>query len=170
MNIRTSLEKEHSSAMTKAIIAWVCDDRARFRELMDIFLGGPYRITQRAAWPLSYAAVSHPTLVRPYIPRLLQLLAEKGHHPAIHRNILRIFQETGVPEVHAARLFDLCSRFIPSASEPVAVRAFAITTAAGIAEKYPGLRRELRLLLDGLQQHPQPPAIRVRVKRALKQI
>jgi hypothetical protein len=153
--------------MTMAIVKYIGGDRSRFKELMDVFFSGEYRLTQRAAWPISYIAEEQPQLIRPFIGRCIAMLGEK-HHPAIHRNILRMFEVTAIPEKYSAGLLDHCFRFIASESHPVAVRAFAITVASNITRNFPELNRELRLLLDELLVHPQPPAIRSRVKKALK--
>jgi hypothetical protein len=48
MDIREALTAEHSKLQTMAIVSYIDSDPARFRELMDIFLGDEYRLTQRA--------------------------------------------------------------------------------------------------------------------------
>jgi hypothetical protein len=169
MDIEKRLSAEHSKTLTSAIVNFIGSDKKRFRVLMDIFLGHEYRLIQRAAWPLSYVALEQPQLIKPYFKKLIQKLEEPGNHPAIPRNILRIFQETGVPEQHQAKLLDICFRMIPTEAIPVAVRAYAITTASHICSKYPELKKELDLMLHELSQIPQPAALKQRIKLALKQ-
>jgi hypothetical protein len=49
MILRDAILREHSKANTSAIVKWIGDDKQRFRGLMDLFLEGEYRVTQRAA-------------------------------------------------------------------------------------------------------------------------
>ena len=107
MDIKKRLEEEHSKTLTMAIVAFIGDDKKRFKILMDIFLQGEYRLTQRAAWPLSYVVINHPKLVQPYFEKLVKKLQEPDSHPAIARNILRMFQEIEIPEKHLGILIDL---------------------------------------------------------------
>jgi hypothetical protein len=167
MNLRSTLEQEHSKRSTSAIIDYIGNNKGRFAELMDVFLEGEYRLTQRAAWPLSYIAVTQPQLAKPYLKRLVQVLGQTNNHPAVPRNILRLFEEIKVPASLAASLFDHCLRHILSESSPVAVRAYAITVAAGIASEFPDLKGELDPLLLQLSQLDQPAALRMRIRKAL---
>jgi hypothetical protein len=168
MDISAALEREHSKTLTLKIVRYVGEDSKRFRELMRIFLESDYRITQRAAWAVGDLAVSRPELFRPYYKLLVKKLQEPGHHPAVPRNILRIFQDADIPEEFCGELLDICFGFIRSGFVPVAVRAFAITVSANICGKYPEIQNELKLILQELAQLPQPPAIRHRMKTALK--
>lgn len=170
MDLARQLEAEHSKASTTAIVNYIGGDKKRFKVLMDLFLKGEYRVTQRAAWPLSYAAIEHPELLVPYYDLLVNRLMEPVHHSAIYRNILRIFEEVNVPEKHHGTLIDICFRLIMSETEPVAVRAFAITVASNICTLYPELKSELLLILAEMAQLPQTPAITSRIKSALKKL
>ena len=170
MNIKQALENEHSKTLTTAIVNYIGQDKARFKELVDIFLKGEYRLTQRAAWPLSYASIEEPALVKPYIGRLIKKLKEPGQHPAIPRNILRLFQEIDIPEKYQAELLDECFRIIQTPTLPTASVAFAISTAASLCRPFAELRQELLLLLNHLNSYPQTAAIKVRVKKAMKDL
>ncbi|MEO6304830.1 MAG: hypothetical protein ABIP51_16840 [Bacteroidia bacterium] len=170
MDIAKRLEQEHSLTLTNAIIKYVGDDKKKFKVLMDIFLKSEYRLTQRAAWPMSYIAIQHPKLIYPYLNKLIKLLSKQGNHPAIPRNILRFFQEIEIPEKHEGALVEACFKLIVSADSPIAVKAFAITVATVICKKYPELKNELRLHLEHMQNYPMTAAIKVRIKKALKDL
>jgi len=170
MNIKERLEAEHSKTLTTSIVKFVGDDKKRFKELMDIFLKGEYRLTQRAAWPLSYIVIEHPSLLNPYFEKFIQKLGDPTNHPAIPRNVFRVLQEIEIPEKFQGVLIDLSFKIIMNETEPAAVRAFAITVAAKICKNYPELKNELLIILKELSSLPQLPSMTSRIKKALKEL
>ena len=170
MDLKEALLREHSKTQTNKIIKFIGNDKSRFNKLVEIFLKGEYRITQRAAWPLSYVAIKHPELIKPFFLKLVKKLSEPDNHPAITRNILRIFEEVEIPEKYHGVLINSCIKFIMDVKYPIAIRAFAITVAAKICIHYPDLKRELILILVELKKYPQQPAIIVRIRNAFEML
>ncbi|MCU0359709.1 MAG: HEAT repeat domain-containing protein [Bacteroidia bacterium] len=168
MNIQEALESGHTKKITNQIILYVGRDKERFNELILIFFGKDKKLQQRAAWPLGYLAEGNPRLIEPHLNQLIHMLEKQDNHPAVARCILRIFQEYDMPDTYHGELIDLCFRFILNPSTPIAIRAYAITTAANIAAPYPELKREMLLVLNELSQEDQRPALRVRLKNAFK--
>ena len=148
MNIREALLAEHSKRQTMAIVDYVGERPERFAELMTVFFKGPYRVTQRAAWPMNYCAERHPELIYPYLNRLLKELERDDVHDAVKRNVVRLLQFVVIPKRLHAKVFSICIDLIDSVSEPTAVRVFAITVAAKIAEWHPPLMNELKLVVS----------------------
>lgn len=168
MKIAEQLMKVHSKANCMKVVDYVGTDKRRFRELMDAFLGGQYRLTQRAAWPLGHIAYDHPSLIQPFFKSLLDALMDETRHPSCARNILRILQVTDIPEEFESVVFDYCMSAITDPRKPVAIRAFSITVATRIASKYPPLKGELRELLVSASGMPQTAATAHRLKTAFK--
>ena len=79
MNLLEVIGKEHSSTQRDKIIKYVGSSPKRFEELVDAFLNGPYRITQRSAWPLSYCIQYHPTLIKPHLKKIVQFAKNLTH-------------------------------------------------------------------------------------------
>ena len=52
MNILQEVLREHSKAMCDRVVRYVGKSPARFAEVVSVFLKGPYRVAQWAAWPL----------------------------------------------------------------------------------------------------------------------
>src|SRR6185312_9479450 len=98
MDLSKLLRAEHSKKQTDRIVGYIGSDRDRFAGLMKLFFEGEYRITQRAAWPLSYCVRQHPGLITPYYKRLLDNLGRKDIHPAVIRNTLRLLQDVSIPK------------------------------------------------------------------------
>jgi hypothetical protein len=153
MDIRAALAAEHSKKQTMRIVEYVGDDVERFRKLMSVFLGNDYRPTQRASWAVNCCVEKHPSLVRPYFKRLIGLLEDREAHNAVRRNVARMLQFVEIPNSLKGRTFDACYDLLNDPAEPVAVRVFALSVAARIAEGQPDLRRELQLAVKSHLPH-----------------
>lgn len=164
MNIRYALLEVHSKAQAEKIVEYVGDDTERFAELMRLFLGDSYRITQRAGWPLSNCVERHPELIRPYFSKLLKQLDREDVHVAVRRNVVRLLQFVEIPKRYAGRVFDACYSLLADPNEPVAVRVFSMTVAAGIAKDSSELLEELRLVATEYP-HLMTPGFRARFRR-----
>jgi hypothetical protein len=146
MDIREALLAEHSKEQTAKIVNYIDGDPERFAELMRLFLGPVYRISQRAAWSVSNCIERHPELVNPYFNTLIKQLERDDAHVAVRRNVVRLLQFVEVPKRYGGRIFDVCYKLFDDPSEPVAVRVFSMTVAAKLAKDSPELLDELRLV------------------------
>ncbi|MES1249839.1 MAG: hypothetical protein ABUL46_04100 [Chitinophaga rupis] len=167
MNLLALLEAEHSKKQCDRIVNYIGDDKDRFAELVKLFLKGEYRITQRAAWPLSYCVRLHPELISPYFKPFLDNLDKPGNHVAVVRNTMRLLQDVDIPKKYQGRVMNLCFDFIQSPETPIAVKAFSLTVLQHLAGEYPDILPELKLIIEE-QWDQAPPAFRSRAKRVLK--
>ena len=97
MNMLQDLLRDPSRAMRDKIVGYIGKDPDQFRELVEFFLTGPYRVTQRAAWPLSYSVERHPELIKPHLRWIIKNLKTPGLPDSVKRNTLRILQFIDVP-------------------------------------------------------------------------
>ena len=166
MDIRAALLEVHSKEQATKIAEYVGDDPARFDELVKLLLGPVYRVSQRAAWPLSYCVERHPHLVKPYFNVLIKQLEGEDAHVAVKRNVARLLQFVDVPARYRGRVFDACYNLLADPDETVAVRVFAMTVAANVAKDSPELLDELRLVAT---KYPQAATagFRSRARRVL---
>ena len=167
MDLHQLLRSEHSKKQTDRIVRYIGDDAARFAVLMELFFKGEYRITQRAAWPLSYCVRAHPALIDPYFRPLLDNLARKDIHVAVIRNTVRLLQDVDIPKRYHGRVMSTCFDFIQSAETPIAVKAFSLTILANFSSQYPEIRAELQLIIEDQWEHATA-AFRSRAKKILK--
>lgn len=167
MDIRQALTTEHSKQQTLAIVEFIGDDPKRFAELMKLFFAGEYRLTQRAAWPMNYCAERHPNLIQPYLPKLLDCLAREDMHDAVRRNVVRLLQYIEIPKRLTGKVYSQCVDLLDDIEQPIAVRVFAMTVAARIAQSEPDLLNELRLIVTKHLPHASA-AFRVRAREILK--
>jgi hypothetical protein len=167
MDLLTLLREEHSKKQTDRIVRYIGPDKERFAVLMQLFLKGEYRITQRAAWPLSYCVRQHPELIAPYFKQLLDNLARKDIHVAVIRNTLRLLQDVNIPKRHEGRVMSVCFDLVQSVETPIAVKVFSMTVLANLAAAYPEIRGELKLIIEDQWEHATP-AFRSRARKILK--
>jgi len=164
MDILKLLRAEHSKKQTDRIVEYIGDDKERFAALIKLFFMGEYRITQRAAWPLSYCVRRHPKLIDPYYRQLLDNLCRKDIHVAVIRNTVRLLQDVSIPKRWHGRVMSICFDFVADPETPIAVKAFALTVLGNLAAKYPEIRSELRLVIEGQLEHATP-AFRSRARK-----
>jgi hypothetical protein len=169
VNLRETILEEHSKKQCLKIVAWVGDDKKRFAELMRLMLEDEYRVAQRAAYPVGYCVQKQPGLIKPWFGRMISKIRQKNIHDAVRRNALRIFEEVDIPEKYCGVLFDLSNQYLHDLSQPVAVRAFALSVMSNIACKYPDLKQEVRLNAESLLQCGIP-ALESRGRRSLREL
>lgn len=166
MNLRDEILAEHSKRQTTKIVDWVADNPERFAELMKLFLGDVYRITQRAGWPLSNCVEKRPELIKPYFAKLLKQLEREDVHVAVRRNVVRLLQFVEIPKRYEGRIFDVCYDLVADPAQPVAIRCFSMSVAANIARDQPELMDELRMVATARSQ-VATAGIRARMRRVL---
>jgi len=169
MDILHLLKKEHSKKQTDRIVAYIGADKDRFAVLIGLFFAGEYRITQRAAWPLSYCVRAHPDLITPYFKPLLDKLQRKDVPAAVVRNTVRLLQDVTIPKKYQGRVMNTCFDFIQSPETPIAVKAFSLTILSHLSKGYPDIRGELKLIIEEQWEHATP-AFRSRAKKVLAQM
>ncbi len=146
IQISQMLLKEHSKKQCLRIVDYIGDEQLRFDALMRTFLTGPYRVTQRASWPLSVCVERYPLLAKSHVGTFVKLLGHESH-PAIRRNVLRSLQYIKIPKRYYSKLVGLCESILQG-NEPVAIQVFAMVVWAQIAEALPELQIELCTILE----------------------
>lgn len=166
MPLRDLILEEHSKAQCDRIVAYVGDDKKRFAALMDLFFSGERRVSQRAAWPMSYCIQAHPALITPYLGRLIRQMGKPGVHDAIIRNSLRLLQHVEVPKRYHGELMSTCFAFIENPETAVAIKAFALTVLGNLAGLYPEIFPEIELVIEDRLEH-ETAAFRSRARKLL---
>jgi len=169
MNIKDEILKEHSKAQCNKIVKWVGHSQQRFDELFHLFLTGEYRVTQRAAWPISYCVEMHPAFIKKNFTKLISNLQRPNRHNAVKRNTVRLLQYVDIPKKLQGRVMDICFGYVASPEEAVAVKAFSLTVLGNLAKLYPDIIPEIKLLIE--EQLPnQTAAFKSRAKHFLTEI
>lgn len=142
----------YSKADAERIVAWIGRDEERFAELIKLFIGPTYRISQRAARPVSICIERNPELIRPHWNTFVKQLEAEDIPVAVRRNVARALQYVEIPKRYQGRVFEACYGLLDDPVQPVAVRVFSMTVAANIARGNENLMRELRLVAE---KYPQ---------------
>ncbi len=166
MNIREALNTEYSKNQTLKIVEYIGDDELKFAELVEIFLEGEYRLTQRSVWSFSYCVENNPHFVKPYLENFVNHLTRNDAHDSVKRNIVRMLQFIEIPEDLLDKVYSPCLDIIDNPKEPIATRAFAITVAEKIAKAEPELIKELQLVFNQHFKHSSP-VFQSRAKKVL---
>ena len=153
MDLEAEILKEHSKRQAVRIASWIGTDKKRFRILMELFLKGEYRTTQRSAWIVNLCAEAHPALIRPYLGRMIARMQQLGIHDSVKRNVIRILQFIPIPDDLLGEVASVCFNYLASPDEPIAVRVFSMTVLGNIAQKEPDLKNELRLTIRQQLEH-----------------
>jgi hypothetical protein len=166
MNLEKELLKKQTLTQCNRIITWVGDDASRYKTLVTVFFRGDYRLTQHAAWPMSYCVRLFPALAGPYFKKWIDHLSDMDAPVASKRNIIRLLQFTEVPKKYQGKLMDICFRFINDPEEAIAVKAFSLTVLGNLSRLYPEILPEIKSIIETRWEF-ETPAFRSRAKKIL---
>ncbi len=167
MNIIEPVLKEHTKAMSDRVSGYVGKNPTRFKELVEVFLKGPYRITQRAVWPMGDCIKNHPDLIKPHLKQIIKKLETQGIHHSVKRNVVRLLQFIDVPKSLQGTVATICFEFLSNPKEPIAIRVFSMTVLANLSHQYPAIIPELKLMIEDQLPH-QTAGFKNRAKKILK--
>jgi hypothetical protein len=148
MDLVKILSQGHSKILCYKVVDYVGVNRARFKALVQVYLNGPYRITQRAAWPLAIVAENHPSMLIPYLNQLINFASREENHDAVKRNTMRMLQFVEIPKRYHGKVLDLSFKFLVNKKVAVAVRVFSMSVIEKLIYDKPDLQKELRIILE----------------------
>ncbi len=148
MNIREEILQEHSKTQALKIAAYACSSTKHFKELMQCFMEDDYRLSQRAAWSVAWAAKQKPAMVMPYLGKIVAQLQNKKVHDAVKRNAVRILETIDIPEELHGEVMNACFGFIEDPATAVAIKAFSLTALFNLCKYYPEIKSELKLIIE----------------------
>ena len=169
MNIKEALlddatyNKEHILKVSE----YACTSAKNFKALMQCFLANDYRLAQRAAWSVSWAARKKPEMIKPHIKSLVEQLERNDVHNAVIRNSVRVLEAIDIPEALHADVMNACFKFIETPSTPAAIKAFSLTTLFNLYKIYPEIKQELKLIIED-RMDTETAAFKSRGKKILQ--
>jgi hypothetical protein len=169
MDIRKEILQQQTKKQINKVVDYVGDNPGLFKALVEVFLEGPYRVTQRAARPVSCCVERNPHLVRPHLKILLNYLKTPGIHDAVKRNTIRLLQYIEIPKSLHGKVADICFGYFQDLKEPIGIRVFSMTVLGQIARHNPDLKRELFILIEDQLPYASP-GFTSRAKKVLKEL
>jgi hypothetical protein len=156
MDLKKMLQKGHSITQTNAIVEYIGVNPTKFKALVEVYLNGPYRITQRAAWPLSICVEREPSLIYPHLKKVLNFLQVPDIHDAVKRNTMRLLQFVEIPKRFHGQVIDLCFEYIQNPKVAVAIRVCSMTVLSRIIKGQPDLIKEFKIVLEDQLPYGSP--------------
>lgn len=148
MDIERELLKAHSKLQANKVADYVGDNALHFKRLISIFLAGPYRLTQRAAWPISICVDRHPELLSPHLKTVVSMLNKPNLHDAVKRNVVRMLQVVSIPKSLHGKITEICFGYLLNKKEAIAIRVFSMTVLCRIVKEHEDMKRELLLAIE----------------------
>jgi hypothetical protein len=169
MDLKKMLQKGHSKTLRNAIVEYIGANPTRFKALVEVYLKGPYEITQRAAWPLSVCVEQEPSLIYPHLRKVLKFLQVPDIHDAVKRNTMRLLQFVEIPRRYHGEVIELCFEYIQNPKVAVAIRVCSMTVLSRIIEGQPDLIKEFKILLEDQLPYGSPAFIS-RAKKVMQEM
>lgn len=148
MEIADRLRHRISKKALNQVIDYVCVKRERFEELFSLFYQRTGVVRLQSAWALSYCVERCPEWITPQIGKLLRLVETADEPAGVRRNVMRMLQFATIPKRLHGRAVNACFARLMDPGEAVAVKVFAMTVCANIAEHNEEIARELVLVLE----------------------
>ena len=164
--IQEYLDAGHSKELRDDIIDYVGNSKVKMKSLMSFFFHDEWRYNQRAAWAVSHIGIKNPTLLKPYLDRMVKQMS-LPKHDAVVRNTLRIFEDINIPEEIEGELLDKCMNYLVDTKQAVAIRCFSMTVIDKIVSRFPELAPEVIEIINDQLEHPCTAGFKVRAKRTL---
>lgn len=143
MDFYCLLDQNHSKKTTTQIVEEVITHSKKINDLVDLFLAKDVKISQRAAWPISYIAEKKPELIEKNLSKLFQKLKQNNVHDANVRNLFRAIQYINIPKQMESEVLNHAFSYLNNPLSPVAVKVFCMNTIYKLQHKYPEIKNEL---------------------------
>jgi len=149
MDIRATINNEHSKRMATSIRDYIGDSPELFAELMDVYLNGNHREVQRSAYALVHVGEQQVPLLTPYINQMLDKL-KNPIHVAVKRNTMKILADMKLTlnEEQFGRAVAFAFDYLEDHKEAIAPKAHAMMFLWNACAQEPFFMPELKLLLE----------------------
>jgi hypothetical protein len=148
MNIREEIINARSKADILAVASFACESKQHCKELMRCFNANESKLSQKAAWCVSWAFRKKTEIIQPYIKDVVAKLKNKELHNGIIRSAVQILERIDIPERFQGEVMDACFNFIETPSTAIAIKAFSLTTLFNLSKQYPEIGPELKLIIQ----------------------
>jgi len=140
-----------------------------FGMLMNIALDDQLKNSWRVAWMADKIHDNHPSLVEPYIDRMIDFLQHTANGSK-KRQFLKLISLHPIPEDKTGLMLDYCLKHFTDSIEPIAVRVYAMQVLYNISETEPEFKPELICLIEHEIEYHSSAGIRSRGGKLLTKL
>ncbi|MBN4072831.1 hypothetical protein JYT74_02200 [Crocinitomix catalasitica] len=169
MNIEEQLMTENSKRNWNILITEIVKNPGQMTSLMKLYFNEEYHRSMRSSQVVSQLFAHRPDLIEPYLIQMANYL-DDDPPTAIKRSVMRIYQWTEIDEEVEGKLFDYAIKYMRSKDEPIAIKAFSMTVARRICERYPELAPEAIAPIEILVEENYSTGTVNRGKKELKKL
>ena len=169
MTLKELILSENSKRMWMEVATRALQSEKDLAMLMSYFESTDICLVQRATQSISKVYDLDKQKLKPYFIKMIQGL-EEPRIDAYKRNVMRIFQTAEIPEDYEGHLFDKAFTYLESKTEPIAVKAFAMTVARRIAIKHPDLIPEVVEAIELMLEENESAGVQNRGGHELKKL
>lgn len=149
---------------SQMVMDLIAGNERMLKQLTELLVSGDPLLLQRGVWPLYLLSEKYPEKLSPYLSRLVKLLDEPHHHPAVYRNITGLLQYTVIRPSQEGRIMNTCFSLLASPATAVAAKVNCLTVLKRLSVKHPEILPELKLLTRELYDQ-QPVSFRARARK-----
>lgn len=139
------------------------------RQIVDYCLDENVHIMQNAGAVVGKLVDHDKKILDPYLEELVHILT-KSPHDAVQRAITRVFQFVDCPEEVEGEYFEWVINALKSLDAAIAIKAFGMTGARKICEKYPELANELIPIIEIIIEERPSTGLVNRAEKELKKL
>lgn len=165
--IRELLLEEHSKAQMLRIVDLIEAAPERTEELMNLFFGEDQLLLQRSAWAVRHLSEQQPSLVAPYLERMVKNLQRPNLHDAVKRNTIAMLDAFPIPEHLFGEVVTICFDYLADFETKVGIKCFSMSVIWKICQYEPDLSNELKLLIEEQMEY-QTNGFKSRGRKILK--
>jgi hypothetical protein len=165
MDLVAILSEKQSSKNVKLISTAAIEDASIVKALIQLMDKGSPRLSQNAAWPICHITDANPFVFAKHQKKLLSLLKRTDVHPAVHRNVIRIFHYLKVDTKLEGELLDICFHFLDVKETPIAVQHLSMHILLKMTKQYPELLNEFQETVKMIVQQNPAPAFKYIAKK-----
>lgn len=168
MNLVDVLGSDRSKTSIVRLSKAIAGNPEMLKEIVRIIYSENAPLPLYASRVLTDLSEKHPQLIRPYVSRLINTVRD-FKVSGVKRHILRTLATQEIPHKLQGKMVSICFDFILDASEPVAVKVFALEILSRLSAMHPGLKSEIRAAI--MDQLPKTSAaFHSRAKKVLKKM
>ena len=109
----------------------------------------------RAAWVVHHFSNKNPQQINKYADRYIDILSKTDRDGHL-REIISILINLALSEEQESELFDICYELIQSNKRQSSVRAISFRFMMRLADRYPELKEELRIIFENIKDYISP--------------